>query len=214
MQIDDACLVERTVQPVDVIGELDAVMSNHIGGATHGSCRIVAVFCYLIACAGNDETGGGRDVEGVFAVATRTYYIDIAVAVEDGWYACFQNAIAETQEFFYGYTSHLQTRQQRCNLFVGIFTLSDTNQNGFHLLTGEFFVVQQPKEVAFHCLFHNIWSFGKLSPNLLKKEPVLNHFFAIGCQHTFRVELDAANVQFIVTQRHDLPHFRRSVAYP
>ena len=30
MEIDDACLVERTVQLVDVIGKLDAVMSNDV----------------------------------------------------------------------------------------------------------------------------------------------------------------------------------------
>ena len=40
---------------------------------------------------------------------------------------------------------------------------------------------------------------------ILQKKPVLDHFTAIRCQDTFWMELDAAYVQILVLQSHNLP---------
>ena len=65
----------------------------------------------LVACTGNHKTTGGRDVEGVLAVATSTYHVYVAVGIEDGGNTRLQNAIAEAQQFVNCYTTHLQGRQ-------------------------------------------------------------------------------------------------------
>ena len=84
MKIDDACLVERTVQLIDVVGKLDAVMGYDVRCTRHRGGGIIAVLGDFVTCTGNDKTAGGRDVEGVLAVATCTYHVDVAVGVEDG----------------------------------------------------------------------------------------------------------------------------------
>ena len=56
MQIDDACLVERAVQTVDIISKLDAVVSDDVRCTADRGGGVVAVLGYLIACTCDDET--------------------------------------------------------------------------------------------------------------------------------------------------------------
>ena len=154
MQIDDAGLVERAVQPVDVVGELDAVVLDDVRCAADAGGCVVAVLGDFIACAGDDEAGGGRYVERVLAVAAGAHHVDVAVAVEDGGHAGLQYAVAESQQLVNRHAAHLQAGQQGGNLLVGVFALRDTNEDGLHLLAGELFVIQQAEEIAFHSLFH------------------------------------------------------------
>ena len=130
------------------------MMGNHVRCSADGGSGVVTVLGYLIARTCNHETAGGRDVEGVLAVAACSYYVDVAVAVENGRYTRLKNAVAEAKQLVDGHTAHLQTCEQCRDLLVGIFTLGDTNQYGLHLLAGELFVVKEAEEVAFHCLFH------------------------------------------------------------
>ena len=65
------------------------------------------MFGDLVASAGNDETRCCRYIKGVLAVATSADNVDVAVTVEDGGNACFQDAVAETQQFFDSYAAHL-----------------------------------------------------------------------------------------------------------
>ena len=87
------------------------------------------MFCHLVAGSGNNETSGGRDIKRVLAVAASTDYINISVCLQDGWYTSFEDTIAESKEFIYCNTTHLQTCEQCGNLFVGVFTLCDANQD-------------------------------------------------------------------------------------
>ena len=112
---------------------------------------------YLITGTCNHKTSRGRDVEGVLSVSTCSYHVDIAICLQDGRDTSLQDTIAKAQELIDGDTSHLQTGEQGGNLFIGILTVGDTNQNRFHLFTSQFLVVQQPEQVAFHCLFHIVY---------------------------------------------------------
>ena len=154
MQINDASLVEASVQLVNIIGKLNAVVLDDIRGTRNGGGSIVAVFGDFVTCTGNDKTTGGRDVKGVFAVTASTYHVDIAVGIEDGRNTRLQNAITETQQLVDRYTTHLQGGQQGGDLFVGVLALRDTNQYCFHLFTGQLLVVQHPVQDIFHCLCH------------------------------------------------------------
>ena len=82
MEIDNTALVDGTVQLIDIVRELDAVVGNDIRGAAGTGCRIVTMLGHLVTSTCNHETAGGGDIEGVLPVATRSHYIDIAVAVE------------------------------------------------------------------------------------------------------------------------------------
>ena len=128
---------------------------DDVRGTTYTGRGVVAVLGHLITRTCNHKTGGGRDVEGVLSVSSGSYYIDVPVCFQNGRYTGLQDTVAEAQELIDGDTSHLQTGEQGGNLFIGILTVRDTNQNRFHLFTSQFLVVQQPEEVAFHCLFHN-----------------------------------------------------------
>ena len=110
VQIDDACLVERAVQLVDVVGELDAVMGNDVRGTADAGGSIVAVLGHLIAGTGDDEAAGGRDIKGVLAVAASADHVDVAVGIEDGGHARLQDAVAEAQQLVNGDAAHLQGR--------------------------------------------------------------------------------------------------------
>ena len=154
MQIDDACLVERAVQTVDIVGELDAVVLDDIRGTTDARRGIVAVLGDLIARAGNHKTTGRRDIKRVLAVATRAYHVNVAVGIQDGGYPRLQDTVAEAQQLVDRDTTHLQGGQQGGNLFRGVFALRDTHQDILHFLTSQFLVVQHPVQDVFHCLCH------------------------------------------------------------
>ena len=68
---------------------------------------------------------------------------DPMFGLKNGWYASLEDAVAETKEFIDGDTTHLQASQQGGDLFVGVFTMCDTYQDGLHLLAGELFVIQE-----------------------------------------------------------------------
>lgn len=99
------------------------------------------MFCHLVSSAGNDKAGGGGDVKRVLPVASGAYDVNVTFAAQGDGYAGFQYAVAESQQLVDGDSAHLQTGQQGGYLFVGVFTLRDAYQDGFHLLAGELFVV-------------------------------------------------------------------------
>ena len=82
MQIDNAALVHAAVQLVNIVGELDTMLGNHIRGSRGRGGSIVAVLGHLIACTCDHKARGGGDVEGVLAVASRAHHINVTVAVQ------------------------------------------------------------------------------------------------------------------------------------
>src|SRR5574344_3143203 len=84
MEIDETAFTDCTVDFVNIRSELHPVSFYHIRRPA-GACRsIVAMFCNLISCTGNNEARTGRDVKCVFTVATRAYDVYILVAVQLG----------------------------------------------------------------------------------------------------------------------------------
>ena len=142
MQIDDACFVETAVQLVNVIGELNTMLGNHVGCSAGRRGGIVAVLGHLIAGTGNDEAAGGRAVEGVLAVAASTYDVDITVAMQGNGNASLQDTVAKAKQFVDGDAAHLQGREQSSNLFVGVLAVGYANQDVLHLFTSQLLVVQ------------------------------------------------------------------------
>ena len=133
---------------------MDTVVLDDIRGTADTGRRIIAMLGHFITRTCNHKTSRSRDVEGVLAVSTRSYHVDIAVCLQDGRDAGLKDSIAKAQELIDGDTSHLQTGEQGGNLFVGVLTVGDTNQNRFHLFTSQFLVVQHPIQDVFHCLCH------------------------------------------------------------
>ena len=131
-------------------------MGNDVRCTADAGGGIVTMLGDLIASTCNPKATCSRNIKRVLAVATRTYHVNITVGIKDSRNARFQNTIAETQQFVNGYATHLQGRQQGRNLFVGVFTLSDTNQNILHFFTRQLLVVQHPVQDVFHCLCHII----------------------------------------------------------
>ena len=163
------------------------------------------MFGHLIASTGDDEAGGGGDVEGVLTVATGANDVDITVGIEDSGNTRLEDTIAEAQQLVDGDATHLQGSQQGSDLFGGILTLSDAYQNILHFFTREFLVVQHPIKDVFHCLCHNsLFTIYRLTIYDLKEEPVLEHLLAVGGEDTLGVELDTTDVQRLVAQGHDL----------
>ena len=80
-------------------------MLNYVGSTTHGGGGIVAMFCHLVTCACNDETGCCGNVEGVLPVTACAHHIDIAVCFQQGGNTCFQDTVTETEQFIYGWES-------------------------------------------------------------------------------------------------------------
>ena len=150
MQIGEAAFVDGTVEGVKVVGELYAVLLDDVRGSGDGRGGIVAVLCHFIACAGHDETCARGDVERVLLVASRTYDVDVLRSVEQGWYACFQNAVAEAEQLVNGDAAHLQSRQQGGYLFCWVLLLGDADEYVVHLLVSKFFVVENLCELLFH----------------------------------------------------------------
>ena len=142
MEINDARLVDAAIQTVDIIRELHAVVLDDIRCTAHRCGCVVAMLSHLIAGTGDDEAGCGRNIEGILAVAARTHYIDVAVAVEDGRNASGKDAITEAQQLIYGDASHLQTCEQGRDLLLWELTLGDADDNLLGFLARKFLVVQ------------------------------------------------------------------------
>ena len=153
MKINDACLVDAAVQLVYIIGKLNTMVLNDVAGTAHRSSRIVAVLCHLVTRTRNDEAGSSRNVKGVLAVATGSHHVNVAVTIQDGWHACGKNSVTETEQFIYRYTSHLQTGEQGCNLFLRKCTLGDSYNDVSGFLTRKFLVVQHSVQNVLH--FHS-----------------------------------------------------------
>ena len=143
VQVDDARLLKTTVQAVEVVGEADAVMLDDIAGAAHRCSGIVAVLRHLVASTGNDETSRGGDVERVLTIAARADHVDVAVGIQNGGHAGFQDAVAEAQQLVDRHPTHLQGSEQGGDLFGGELILRDAHEDVLHLLTCEYFVVQE-----------------------------------------------------------------------
>ena len=108
---------------------------------------------HLVTSTSDDETRGGRDIESILAVATRTDHVDVAVTIEDGRNACRQDTITETEQFIHRHTTHLQSGEQGCDLFLRELTLGDTHDDVLGFLTRKFLVVQHSVQDVLH--FHN-----------------------------------------------------------
>ena len=150
VEIDDACLVETKVELVEVVSEPNPMLGDDVGGTRSRRGSIVAVLGHFVASPGDDEARGSGDVERVLAVAASAHHIDIAVAVEGHRHACLEDAIAEAQQLVDGDASHLQGREQRSDLLVGILTLGDAHQNVLHLFTCQLLMVQELGQNLFH----------------------------------------------------------------
>ena len=75
---------------------------------------------HFVAGSGYDEARCGGYVESVFAVASRTYHVYVAGAVELCVYAALQYAVPEAEQLVYGDASHLECCEQGCYLLIGI----------------------------------------------------------------------------------------------
>jgi NAD-specific glutamate dehydrogenase len=135
MQIDDAALVDRTVQLVDIVGEHSPMVLDDVRRTTHTRCREVAVLGHLISRSGDDKARGGRDVERVLAVASRSHHVDVAVAVEWHEHSGLQDAIAKAKQFIDCNAAHLYAREQCRNLRVGEFAMRDGDEQLLGLFT-------------------------------------------------------------------------------
>ena len=142
MQVNDTHLIDAAVQTVNVIGELDPVVSNHIRSTTNAGSRIVTMLGHLIAGTGNDKTGSGRDVKGVLLVTTCAYDINIAFTIQLCRNTCLQNTVTKAEQLINGDSPHLKSSQQGCHLFHRELTFGDTNQNVMSLLTSQFLVIE------------------------------------------------------------------------
>ena len=142
MQIGYAALVYGAVELSRVAGELHSVAFYHIGRSACRRGGIIAVLCHLVARTGYDKACRGGDVERVLTVASRTYYVNVAVAVEDGRHTGSKNAVAETEQLVHCYAAHLYAGKQSRELLVGIHAARYAHKDVASLLPCEAFMIE------------------------------------------------------------------------
>ena len=152
MQIDDARLVERAVELVQIGGEHHAMVPDDIGSSAHRCSGKVAVLGHLVSRPRYHEASRGGDVESVLAVSARSHHVNIPIAIQLGGNARLQDTIPEAQQFVYGHASHLQARKQGRYLLAGIFPLGDAHDDIPCLFPGQPLVLQYLVQDFFH--FH------------------------------------------------------------
>ena len=96
MEIDDAALVDRAVELIEISGEVHTVVLDNVRRAADACGGIVAVFGHFVSGTGDDEAGCRGDVERVLAIATGTHHVDVAVTVQGYGHARGEDAVAET----------------------------------------------------------------------------------------------------------------------
>ena len=119
------------------------MMLNDVRGTADTRRCVIAVLGHLVAGTCYDETGRGRDVKGVLAIASRADYVDITVGLQDGRYARLEDSVPETKQLIDRHTTHLQGGKQCRYLFVWVFAVRDSDKNRFHLLARKQFVIEE-----------------------------------------------------------------------
>ena len=141
MKIDNAGLVDGTVQLGKVVGKHDAVIADDIAGPTDARGGIVSMLGHLVAGPGDDKAGCRRNVERVLPVATRPHDVDVAVAIQGDRNAGGQDSVTKTKKFVDRNATHLDGGEQRRDFRIGELLLRDTDQDGLRFFTGEHLVV-------------------------------------------------------------------------
>ena len=152
MKVHDTSLIDGAVEFVEIVSEMYSMILNHIGSSTHRCGGIVSMFGHPISGSCYDEARGGRNIECILTVASRSYYVYISVAVEDGRNSCRQDSVTKAQQLVHGHTTHLQACKQGCDLFFGELTLCDANDDVLGFLTGKFLMIQHSVQNVLH--FH------------------------------------------------------------
>ena len=174
MEIDDACLVERTVEGVEVTGKAHTVKGYHVGGSAHTGGGIIAMLGDLVAGAGDDEACRGRDVERILAVAASAHHVDIAFAVQRGLHAGLQYAVAEAQQLVDGHSAHLYGGKEGRNLLGGIGVAGDACQDVLGLFAAEPFLAEHTRQIIFHLHSLVFYSVGSKCQGY-EKRPVVSY---------------------------------------
>ena len=76
MQIGHVAVLDRAAQAVGIVREPHAVPFEHIAGSADRGGSVIAVLGHAVPRPGHDETGAGRYVERVLAVAARPDDVD------------------------------------------------------------------------------------------------------------------------------------------
>ena len=112
VHIYHSAFFHRLSQAGIVVGEFHSVFFHHVAGSAHGGTAVVAVFGYFISGSCHYEAGACGDIECVLAVASRANYVYWSVFAQINIDTCAQECFAETYQFFYCYSPHLEDREE------------------------------------------------------------------------------------------------------
>jgi hypothetical protein len=143
MEIDDAALVDGTVELVDIIREVHTMVLDDVGSTTDARSSIVAMLSDFVSGTCDDEARSSRDIECVLAVTASSHHVDVTVTVERHRHARFEDAVTEAEELVDSDAAHLNSCQQGSDLCVVKLTLRDGDEQLFGFLTCEFLVVEE-----------------------------------------------------------------------
>ena len=151
VEVADASFVQAAAQMIGIRTEAHSMRFENIAGAADGGAGAVAVLADSETCAGDDESSAGADVESVLLVAARAYDVQGRFGTEVDVLACFKQAVAQTQEFIYGCTAHLDGSEHSCNLDVSVLFAGDVEHELVGFFAAEGLARDEVGENVFHC---------------------------------------------------------------
>ncbi len=116
MEVTDVCLVKTAFQLVGIVCEFHSVTKQNIAGSADRGAAAISVFGDFISCSGNDKCRTGRYVEGIFAIATCTNYVEGVVFFQVDVFARFEQSLTESEQLIDCDSTSLNSHKQSCYL--------------------------------------------------------------------------------------------------
>ena len=151
MKVHDTSLIDGAVEFVEIVSEMYSMILNHIGSSTHRCGSIVSMFGHPISGSCYDEARGGRNIECILTVASRSYYVYISVAVEEAG-----TPVARIPSRKPNNSSTVTPRickpVSKAVICSSELTLCDANDDVLGFLSGKFLMIQHSVQNVLH--FH------------------------------------------------------------
>jgi hypothetical protein len=106
VQVSDVAPFERPTQGIVIGRKFHVVLFHHVARSADRCRAVIAVFDDRIAGSRHDETGAGRNVERVLAVAAGSDDVDRPEFVQVDRNPHFQQRFAESDQFLDRNTAH------------------------------------------------------------------------------------------------------------
>lgn len=140
----DADLFDGLANALGRLFDDDAELFEHVGRASARACGAIAVFGDAHACARDDESRGGGNVESVAAVAAGAagvdeHFVGMPAAVGENLHGTAAHGAGEADELVDGFTFHAESDEQRGDERVVGVAGEDLLHTGFGLGAGEVF---------------------------------------------------------------------------